>query len=39
MSGSLLGSQDTTKTFTYANNEITFSFAMSGVTKTVHLKK
>lgn len=39
MSGSLMASQDATKNFTYANDELSFSFSMAGVTKTVHLKK
>lgn len=39
MFGSLLGSQDTSKEFIYDNGEITFSFSMLGVTKTVRLQK
>lgn len=39
LSSSLLGSQDKTKTFTYANDEITFSMSMMGTTKTIRIKR
>ncbi len=36
---SLLASSETTKTFTYANGELTFQFSIMGVSTTVHLEK
>lgn len=39
MSGSMLGSQDKTKTFTIKDDELSFKFSMMGTTKTIKLKK
>lgn len=39
MEASLMGSQDSTKEFTFSNKEITFKFTMMGTTKTVRLIK
>lgn len=37
MKGSLLASQDVTKTFTLVGDDLTFELSIMGVTKTVHL--
>lgn len=39
LSGSLLGSQDASKDFTYSGGSLRFDFTMMGVTKTVSLSK
>ena len=39
LAASIMGSQSSKKTFTYADHELTFEFTMLGTTKTVHLKK
>lgn len=39
MQESLLGSGDTTKTFTYENRTLNFQMTVLGVTQTVHLEK
>jgi hypothetical protein len=39
LSGSILGSQDPTKTFTYSAGKLKFDFSAMGVTKTVELSK
>lgn len=39
LDSSLLGSQDSSKTFTTENDEIEFDFTMMGTTKTVTLKR
>lgn len=39
LSGSILGSQDKTKVFTYDGAELSFDFTVMGTTKTMHLRK
>lgn len=39
LAGSMLGSQDKTKTFTVENGEVSFKITIMGTSKIVHLKK
>lgn len=39
MAGSLFGSQDSKKSFTYKNGELSYEFTMMGVDKTIHLEQ
>lgn len=39
LAGSILGSQDPTKTFTYSGSKLKFDFSAMGVTKAVELSK
>lgn len=39
LSGSILGSMDTTKTFTYEDGKLSFNFGALGVTKIIQMEK
>lgn len=39
LSGSIMGSSEKTKPFTFNNDELTFEFSMMGTTKTVRIRK
>lgn len=39
MDASILGSMDSTKKFTYANNRLVFKFSILGQTRTIHLRR
>jgi hypothetical protein len=39
MAGSILGSQDSTKTFSVDDDQLTFEMSMMGTTKTIKLKR
>jgi hypothetical protein len=39
MGASMMGSEDSTKSFTYQNGELSYTFGMRGKTYSVHLKR